>query len=462
MFEAMRTTAVLAQAADERSDSVVPAAVGARDGHAWAARARSGIEKQIGSLGAGKRADLLIVVDERGPADADGRSGVTPGLHDARRRRADDRSCNGKILMRDRKVLTLDDEERAGGRAGDGREGAGRGQVGTGIVGTAPSRRVLRSRLGALGMPAVAAGPDLQTLLDWPRRTSSASSASSRTSVAEEVYVQEMTSPRRKRTIKSEFLFVKYPDVVGAMALRDPFEVDGKPVRDGASADRMMKLFTSPVPRRDPAGARAGRGRSPLQPARHRHLEQSRLAMAFLQPNYRPRFRFNSGRHRKDLGPTIRTVRFEEFRVPSILKMGANQDMLARGLLWVDEQTGRVVKTRLQVGPFRDRSPESRHDLTATRKSLGIDVPAKMEDWYPDRQGEIRGTATYGRFRRFRVQTGIPEIGSAMGAEAPLLHLHDADEGAAGSAWAIEAVAHHKVVFDREAHVFHVHVHLAA
>jgi len=27
-----------------------------------------------------------------------------------------------------------------------------------------------------------------------------------------------------------------------------------------------------------------------------------------------------------------------------------------------------------------------------------------MEDWYPIRDGEFRGKATYGKFRRFQVQ----------------------------------------------------------
>ena len=251
--------------------------------------------------------------------------------------------------------------------------------------------------------PPAAAGLDLQTLLDMASAYELRFIGNFENVVAEEVYVQEMSSPRRKRTIKSDYLFVKYPDVEGLMALRDPFEVDGKPVRDAASADRMMKLFTSPVPNA-PLRARA----LAQEGARYNLLDIGTLnnpvlAMVFLQPNYRPRFRFNLAGIERDLGPTIRTVRFEEFRVPSILKTGANQDMLSRGLLWVDEQTGRVVKTRLQIGPFRI-PPEVvttfRHD-----DDLGIDVPAEMKDWYPDRQGEIRGVATYGRFRRFQVRT---------------------------------------------------------
>jgi hypothetical protein len=246
--------------------------------------------------------------------------------------------------------------------------------------------------------------PDLQTVLDRASAYVLQFVGAFENVVAEETYVQETSSPRRKRTIKSDYLFVKYPDVAGSMSLRDPFEVDGKAVRDAASADRMMKLFTSPVPNavmRARALAEEG--------ARHNLLDIGTvnnpvLAMVLLQPNYRARFRFNLAGIEKDLGPTIRTVRFEEFRVPSILRMGANQDMLSRGLMWVDEDTGRVVKTRIQMGPFRN-PPEV---VTTYRHEpeLGIDVPSEMRDWYPDgNSGEIRGVATYGRFRRFQVMT---------------------------------------------------------
>jgi len=243
----------------------------------------------------------------------------------------------------------------------------------------------------------------LQTVLDRATAYSLKFVEQFQNVVAEEVYVQEISSPHRKRTIKSDFLFVKYPDVVGSMTLRDVFEVDGKAVRDAASVDRMMKLFTSPVP---DAVLRARRLAE--EGARYNLLDIGTLnnpvvAMAFLQPVYRPRFRFNLSGIEKDLGPTIRTVRFEEFRIPSILRGGANQDILSRGLIWLDEDTGRVVKTRLQVGPFR-LPPEI---VTTYRRDevLGIDVLAEMRDWYPDRNGGMSGVATYGRFRRFQVKT---------------------------------------------------------
>ena len=221
--------------------------------------------------------------------------------------------------------------------------------------------------------------------------------------VAEELYVQQTSSPRRKRTLRSDFLFVKYPGLAQSMVLRDVFEVDGKPVRDAAQAERMMKLFTSPVENAvNRARALAEQG------ARYNLLDIGTvnnpvIAMVFLQPDYRPRFRFNLAGIEKDLGPTVRTVRFEEWRVPTILRTGANYDLPTRGLLWIDETNGRVVKTRLQLGYGRI-PPEVvttyRHD-----EVLGIDVPAEMRDWYPDGRGDVRGVATYGRFRRFQVRT---------------------------------------------------------
>ena len=38
-------------------------------------------------------------------------------------------------------------------------------------------------------------------------------------------------------------------------------------------------------------------------------------------------------------------------------------------------------------------------------EELGLNVPAEMRDWYPDGAGELRGVATYGKFRRFQVRT---------------------------------------------------------
>jgi hypothetical protein len=219
--------------------------------------------------------------------------------------------------------------------------------------------------------------------------------------VAEERYEQEITVPRRKRVLVSDFLLVRYPGETFWQAFRDVAEVDGKPVRD--REERITKLFLEP-------SSNALRRAAEIAGASSRHnlldvgtLNQPLLALAFLQRQYMDRFRFTLAGLEKKLGPNVRTVRFEEFRRPTVLKGNGNSDVFSRGLYWIEESTGRVVKTELQLGT--QRFPVRIATTYAFDEALGINVPTVMEDWYSDREGEFRGKATYGRFRRFEVKT---------------------------------------------------------
>jgi hypothetical protein len=218
--------------------------------------------------------------------------------------------------------------------------------------------------------------------------------------VAEETYEQEISVPRRKRVLTGDFLLVRYPGDDMWQGLRDVTAVDGKPVGDREA--RILRLFTEP-------------NRNPMSRARElatvssRHnlidigsLSNPLVAMAFLQRQYKERFRFNLAGLDKKLGPDVRQVRFVEALQPTLLKGNSNSDVPSRGLYWIEEGTGRVVKTELQLGttgfPIRIVT------TYAFDAELGINVPATMEDWYPIRDGEFRGKATYGKFRRFQVQ----------------------------------------------------------
>ena len=220
--------------------------------------------------------------------------------------------------------------------------------------------------------------------------------------VAEERYEQEITSPRRKRVLVSDFLLVKARADDLWEAFRDVAEVDGRPVRD--REDRLTKLFLEPSS--DPL-----RRATEIREAGARHnlidigtLSNPLLVVAFLQRQYVDRFRFSLAGLEKKLGPDVRTVRFVEFRRPTLLKLNANADVFSSGLMWIEEGTGRVVKTELQFG----RQPTGVRVTTLYKldEDLGINVPTMMEEWYPDRNGgEFRGKASYGKFRRFEVKT---------------------------------------------------------
>jgi hypothetical protein len=219
--------------------------------------------------------------------------------------------------------------------------------------------------------------------------------------VAEERYAQEITAPRRKRILVSEFLLVRYSGDELWQVFRDVAEVDGKPVRDREA--RIMKLFLQP-------SSSAVRRAAEISEASARYnlidigtINNPLLVMAFLQHQYVDRFRFNLAGLEKDLGPDVRTVRFVEYIRPTVLKSNANNDMFSSGLIWMEEGTGRVVKTQLQLGGVR--YPVRVTTTFTSDDDLGIHVPAMMEDWYPQGTGEFRGKATYGKFRRFEVKT---------------------------------------------------------
>ena len=90
-------------------------------------------------------------------------------------------------------------------------------------------------------------------------------------------------------------------------------------------------------------------------------------------------------------------------KLPSIIRGNGNHDILTRGLVWIDENTGRVVKTELRMGS--GSTPVSIITVYKFDEELGINVPVEMRDWYPEGFNELRGVATYGRFRRFQVTT---------------------------------------------------------
>jgi hypothetical protein len=224
--------------------------------------------------------------------------------------------------------------------------------------------------------------------------------------VAEELIRQEADGPRAKRTIRSDFVVVRFPGS-HLYVFRDAFEVDGQPVRD-LESERLPKLFAEPT---TAALTRA----QELSNATARHyirdigtVNNPLLVISLLQRANRHRFLLSIAGKDGRLGPTVRRIGFKEVVTPTVLRWGGNTDMPAEGRLWVDEPTGRIVKTELKLGERDIRSPSTvswRPPTVVTvtfgkDEALGIDVALEMRDQYPMERDEIRGVTTYSRFRR--------------------------------------------------------------
>jgi len=237
--------------------------------------------------------------------------------------------------------------------------------------------------------------------------------------VAEEQCLQRIVSlpsgvaapSKSTRALKSDLLLVTYPGAAKWQAFRQVLEVDGQPVQPKDDDIRLMQLFASPAAdavERATAIAAAGTRHNLLDIGA---LNNPLLALAFLQPEYRGRFRFTRGGMAKELGPTVRIVRFREKEAPYVLTAAGTADsLLSSGQMWIEEASGRIVKTELQVERmvFAVGLRPGAEIVTTFRfdAELGISVPNEMRDWYPSRaKANLSGVATYSHFRRFQVHT---------------------------------------------------------
>ena len=223
--------------------------------------------------------------------------------------------------------------------------------------------------------------------------------------VAEERYLQETTTPRRRRELISDFLFVKPQESKDWYQFRDVLEVDGTAVRD--RDERLAELFLEGSPVTAIPAAR----RIAEEGARYNLVEigtvnQPLLGLAFLQKRYQARFRFSPGPRENDIDSDVRLISFHEWAVPTILRdnAAANLPLPVRGRAWIEESTGRVVKTEVLLG--EGSFPMQIVTTFQFDDRLKMDVPVEMRDWYPLQSGELQGIATYRRFRRFEVTTG--------------------------------------------------------
>ncbi len=248
--------------------------------------------------------------------------------------------------------------------------------------------------------------------------------------VAEERYIQDSTQPlpsfsplgggrggvfppppspsdsarARHRDLRSDFLLVKSPDTLALVPFRDVIEVDGVAIRDREA--RLAKLFL------------AARGASVMEQAERIGAEGARynlgnmrstlgnpvLGLGVLQRTYQARFRFSLVKDDRASNAGLSVVEFKETATPAMVRGEAGRDLMSPGRAWIDAATGRVLKTELHV-----EQPAIRASIVTTfrlEEQSGIAVPEEMREQYTFANGNrIATVATYGRFRRFDVNT---------------------------------------------------------
>jgi hypothetical protein len=200
----------------------------------------------------------------------------------------------------------------------------------------------------------------------------------------------------------SDFLLVQVPGE-GWLPFRDVFERDGKQIRD--RQERLAALFLNGSSRASFDQARAIMDES----ARYnignvsRNINVPTLPLPFLLAINRKRFQFKSVKRGDDDPGAV--VEFRESGRPTFISTTGGRDLPVSGRFWIDERDGIVLRTELHA---LDTSVEAHITVSYEPDAgTGLRVPVRMEERY--RRGrdpvEVRGVATYSRFRRFQVST---------------------------------------------------------
>jgi len=233
--------------------------------------------------------------------------------------------------------------------------------------------------------------------------------------VAEERYLQVATgksmvsgsgrgaSPSQagpeRRELVSDFLLIKLPDVDRWVPLRDVFAVDGQPVRE--REERLLRLLTRPGDTGVMlAAAITGESARYNIGELERTINMPLLALGFLDVRQQGRFEFKVEKEDPAVRPGAWLVTYREREKPTVVQTPDGRSLFASGKVWV-LPGGEIVRT--EIG-FLDAGLHARVTTTfAFDERFGVEVPNEMEEVYTLRRSEVRGRATYGRFRKFGV-----------------------------------------------------------
>jgi hypothetical protein len=234
--------------------------------------------------------------------------------------------------------------------------------------------------------------------------------------VSEETYIQDSSVPMqssallgrpgataRNRILKSDFLLVSVDSAQDWIPFRDVFEVDAQPIRD--REQRLARLFLKPsedsfeqAHRIQDESARYNLGNM------RRTVNNPVLGLVVVQADFHHRFRYSLGKIDSKVGPGVWIVNYQEEARPAFIRGRSDLDLFAHGRVWIEAETGRVMKTEVLL-----EQPTLRARITTSFRfddRFGIAVPFEMQEEYKFDSGtRVTAVATYDRFRRFDVTT---------------------------------------------------------
>ena len=263
--------------------------------------------------------------------------------------------------------------------------------------------------------PVAAAEPRLKDVLARLESYLTAYEAQLSTLVAEEQYVQwsgREGSESKRRTLTSDFGFLRLPGRLEWLGLRDTFSVDGEPVPDRQG--RLDRLLVEGA-----AGQQDLARRIVEENARYnigivaRTINVPMLALDYLESRNRWRLSLHRRGEEEVEGRKAWAISFEEKERPTLVRTTRGRSQPVHGLVWVAPADGVVLRTEIAFDRLGDDSPAARITVRYRQEAaLGMLVPFEMRERYQMESGtsartEIGAVATYAKFRQFRASGRI-------------------------------------------------------
>jgi len=203
------------------------------------------------------------------------------------------------------------------------------------------------------------------------------------------------------RTLRSEMLFTRLPDRRSWLTVRNVLAVDGNAVADSEKRlERALNESSTRVLRAlADEGARFNLGRI------RRNVNDPTLALRFLAHDSQDDFKFSlMGREAID-GVDAWKLTYVERRSPSLVRNAQNEDLPAKGDIWLSVVDGVVLRTSLAITDKHAHLDATSLVHYARDAKLEMWVPLTMSETYVQQTGNteerIVCTATYSDFRRF-------------------------------------------------------------
>jgi VWFA-related protein len=201
-----------------------------------------------------------------------------------------------------------------------------------------------------------------------------------------------------RRQIASDYLIVKAPSGVGWVGIRDVYEVDGRQTRE--HTDRLRQIFLeSPddvlEAARTLSEESAGHDIGFVQ----RNTNVPTSALLFVHAVNQPRFVFASQGEQVQDGIRVVLLAFAERQSPTLIR-GDGIDLPAEGVVSIDPQTGRVLKSVLRLD-IAGTLGEITVTYRPTSSPGGPWVPVEMSEVYTDGPRKLECRARYGAYRKF-------------------------------------------------------------